>query len=319
MDCDIIEYERRLDKPLACYSVTSLPSQSGARLCGIYVIRNCLSGNLYVGSSDHIARRFCAHVSQLRRGVHHSIRLQWAWKTRGEEAVEFLLLEEAPVEHLIEKEEAYIIALRPEYNWSVCADNPMKGRRHTPETIEKMRRNRRGKGRGKRPPRSLEHRQKMSAANTGKPGAFRGKHHTDEAKAKLSASAKERYRRAANPNSRPVEVNGIVYPTGRQAASALGVARGTLLKRLKAGMGRYVDSSDAGLPTREWGNLLFRGGSHHEARAVIVGDERFETCREAAKRFGIAESTFTYWLHRGKASYADGGAPPPMPSRHRSK
>lgn len=51
--------------------------------CGIYSITTP-KGSTYVGSSVCIERRFCEHKSMLRRGKHHSSRLQKAYAVHGE-------------------------------------------------------------------------------------------------------------------------------------------------------------------------------------------------------------------------------------------
>jgi hypothetical protein len=61
----------------ASYSIEGIPSQSDKRPWrGIYAIRNRVTGNFYIGSSEHMIRRIRRHVSLLRRGIHHSIRLR---------------------------------------------------------------------------------------------------------------------------------------------------------------------------------------------------------------------------------------------------
>jgi group I intron endonuclease len=132
------------------FTISNLPTQrKGAEISGVYAILNTFSDNFYIGSSDHIARRFCAHLSQLRRGVHHAMLLQRAWRARGEAAFEFIILEDGlAIDALIVREAAWIALLRPKYNIGECAENGMRGRRHTPESIAKMRQNRKGKGLG---------------------------------------------------------------------------------------------------------------------------------------------------------------------------
>jgi predicted GIY-YIG superfamily endonuclease len=43
---------------------------------GIYKIVNTKTGKIYIGSAQNIKCRFGNHLSELRRGVHHSIHLQ---------------------------------------------------------------------------------------------------------------------------------------------------------------------------------------------------------------------------------------------------
>jgi len=55
-------------------------------LGGVYTIRNRITGRAYVGSTGHIAKRWCAHRSQLRNGKHHNPGLQADWDRCGETA-----------------------------------------------------------------------------------------------------------------------------------------------------------------------------------------------------------------------------------------
>ena len=59
------------------------------RASGIYTIAHIGSGRLYVGSAVSMHYRWNKHRSDLRRGVHHSPKLQNAWNTYGEEAFVF--------------------------------------------------------------------------------------------------------------------------------------------------------------------------------------------------------------------------------------
>lgn len=61
---------------------------------GIYLIANWSERKCYVGSSKYIEDRLNGHRSQLRRGKHHSKRLQEDWNRLGESAFQFLKWEE---------------------------------------------------------------------------------------------------------------------------------------------------------------------------------------------------------------------------------
>ncbi len=61
---------------------------------GIYIIKNKLNNNRYLGSSGDIERRLSNHRGLLRRGRHHSYKLQGSWNKHGEENFEFTLFEE---------------------------------------------------------------------------------------------------------------------------------------------------------------------------------------------------------------------------------
>lgn len=86
-------------------------------LCGIYALVNTITQEQYVGSSLDIADRFLEHKALLRRGKHHAQRLQEAWNYYGEEAFQFIILEEvANIEQLAAFEQTYLDERQPSYN-----------------------------------------------------------------------------------------------------------------------------------------------------------------------------------------------------------
>ena len=76
---------------------------------GIYALRNKITKKYYVGSSKHIETRRDQHLYQLRRGCHHSIKLQRSYDRHGEQAFEFLILKSLDDKSsLLEIEEEFI-------------------------------------------------------------------------------------------------------------------------------------------------------------------------------------------------------------------
>jgi hypothetical protein len=41
--------------------------------------------------------------------------------------------------------------------------------------------------------------------------------------------------------ARPVEINGVTYPSNKAAARALGISPATLVRRIRGGLARYAD------------------------------------------------------------------------------
>lgn len=79
------------------------------KICGIYFIKNKVNGKLYIGSSCNIHARWSSHISELKRGVHHSLPLQRAWNKYGKDAFHFQILEEVlDLKTRLEKETALI-------------------------------------------------------------------------------------------------------------------------------------------------------------------------------------------------------------------
>jgi predicted GIY-YIG superfamily endonuclease len=149
---------------------------------GIYSIRNKINGKQYIGSSKSIRQRWSAHRSELRAGAHHSAALQRAWDKYGEDAFEFLVLELVEDELArLARETALIAANRTAdgrngYNCLAIGGSPA-GYTHTEETRRRM-----SEGQLKIP---LEVR--LSYCRS-----FTGREHSEETKAKMSASSPRR-------------------------------------------------------------------------------------------------------------------------------
>lgn len=56
---------------------------------GIYKITHVSSEKMYIGSAVSIRRRITTHKHSLKKGSHHSQKLQRAWNKYGEDAFEF--------------------------------------------------------------------------------------------------------------------------------------------------------------------------------------------------------------------------------------
>ena len=91
---------------------------------GVYRILNTVTGKSYVGSAADIGRRWTQHRSQLRRGVHHSVKLQRSWVVHGAEVFEFSVLELVDGDvALIAREQHWIDALNAYHGgYNTCAD-----------------------------------------------------------------------------------------------------------------------------------------------------------------------------------------------------
>ena len=92
-------------------------------MIGIYQIKNIITGDFYIGSSNNINRRLYLHKYSLKKQNHHSIVLQRAFNKYGEENFEFIVLEECEKEYLINKEQYYLDNYNPIYNINKIAEN----------------------------------------------------------------------------------------------------------------------------------------------------------------------------------------------------
>jgi hypothetical protein len=88
----------------------------GRYLCGIYLIECLPTKQKYVGKSNDIKTRWCAHTLALRRGVHYNRLLQQAWNEHGEKAFAFTVLEPCGESWLFQREAHWMRELKPSLN-----------------------------------------------------------------------------------------------------------------------------------------------------------------------------------------------------------
>jgi group I intron endonuclease len=157
---------------------------------GIYEIINLVNGKRYVGSAISFKRRWTYHRRDLRAGKHHSKHLQASWNRHGEAAFCFYVIEPVvDTARLIEREQFYIDALKPEYNCRPTAGSNL-GHRWTEE--QKSRRSAGLKGLRVLPigyKHSEETRRKLAEKMRVNP-TFLGKSHTPETRSKISTVRK---------------------------------------------------------------------------------------------------------------------------------
>lgn len=151
---------------------------------GIYTIRSP-SGRYYIGSAQHIPRRWREHRSELLRGLHHCQALQAACNKYGYAALSFEVLERCEAAELIAREQHHMDAapLRVLYNSSPTAGSAL-GSRHSEDARLRMSKAHKGKVH------TPEHRANVAAAKRAQ---------TPETLAKISAALKGR---PSHPNSK---------------------------------------------------------------------------------------------------------------------
>lgn len=86
------------------------------RRCGIYQIKCLETGEIYIGSSRHIYNRWYQHRLSLRKGAHHSHKLQAAWDEYGESRFSFSVIEDCAPEDLDDREQSHIDRMGPRLN-----------------------------------------------------------------------------------------------------------------------------------------------------------------------------------------------------------
>lgn len=152
---------------------------------GVYQITGP-TRKVYVGSAENFEVRFKRHKSELRGGKHHCIYLQRAWDKHGAEAFRFEPLMYFESLDLKAAEQSVLDKLWDTgtlYNMAKDAKAPMRGRKHSPETMAKLI--------GRKA--SEETKRKLSIAHLGNSSAL-GVKHTTESRANMKvAQANNRY------------------------------------------------------------------------------------------------------------------------------
>jgi group I intron endonuclease len=76
---------------------------------GIYGIRNKVTEKYYIGSTRDFSKRWSEHKYHLKRGTHHSIKLQRSYDKHGVDSFEFSILKEVEdLDQLQDVEEEFI-------------------------------------------------------------------------------------------------------------------------------------------------------------------------------------------------------------------
>ena len=164
------------------------------KISGIYKIINKLNGKYYIGRSDNIigtTGRWLEHINALNANRHNNDYLQNAWNKYGKDNFEFVIVEEVPIEKLVETEQKYLDLIKPNrrklcYNLSLSANGGGHlGCKHTEQTKRHL--SEKLKGRILSP----ETRRKISLSQKGRKPGFSNKTHSEEWKRKNSKRMKE--------------------------------------------------------------------------------------------------------------------------------
>jgi group I intron endonuclease len=121
----------------------SLPKNSELLKKGTYKIVNIVNNKFYVGSTaDSFISRFKGHIEGLNRKKHVNPHLQASYNKYGKDNFVFQVTEIIEQVSLIKRKEQILldslVGTTGYYNISLDASAPMRGRKHTKETIEKM-------------------------------------------------------------------------------------------------------------------------------------------------------------------------------------
>lgn len=89
---------------------------------GVYLIKNIMTNEIYVGSTVHMSNRFRFHRGQLRHNVHDNPRLQKSFNEYGEDNFEFVPLFNCNESTILEYEQQVMDELCPEFNIHLVVD-----------------------------------------------------------------------------------------------------------------------------------------------------------------------------------------------------
>lgn len=208
-------------------------------ICGIYCIENSITLKKYIGQSKNIKSRWCHHKANLNNGIHDNDYLQKAWNKYGEDNFKFYILEECCEETLDEKERYYIELYNTTnrskgYNLKTGGQDYNIRSKETNEKIAESIKNAYNNS-------NLKERRKQDAlkqwANPniknkilGANNGMYGKHHSEEAKQKMSEKHKGLIPK--HKNLTPVlciELNKI-FPNATEAGKELGFMGSNILQ-----------------------------------------------------------------------------------------
>ena len=169
------------------------------KISGIYRIRNIVTGDFYIGSSYKIDLRYKQHIRLLKLNKHHSPIFQYAFNKYGIDSFLLEIICHCEINLLEMLEQFYINSCRPYYNSARFVDSPMRGRKHSSYTKNKMKgkpcwnkgvprtkeerdlmSKRRKQAADRRTPEQIAAFKKWHKENPSRP--FLGKHHTEENK-----------------------------------------------------------------------------------------------------------------------------------------
>lgn len=139
---------------------------------GIYLIKNIISNNVYIGSAFNMPKRFGEHIWALQKGCHRNAHLQRSWDKFGESAFLFkkyficntgdlIFFEQLTINHFIDS-----FGRNTLYNMCLTAGNTA-GRTHSYETKRKIGRKSKGRSVGRK--HTEDELIKMSLSRKGKP------------------------------------------------------------------------------------------------------------------------------------------------------
>lgn len=178
---------------------------------GIYIIKNNINNNIYIGSSKNIKNRFKEHKRLLKNNIHHNNKLQNSYNKYGLKYFIFSILEECDIENLLKREQHYIDTLKPYFNICKIAgkSNGMNGKKHSLKTKNIMREKRLLFIKN-----NPNHIEQMKKNNSGTNNGMYGKHQTEKFKEERRNQMKKRW------ENKEFRENQIIKRKGRKTSES---------------------------------------------------------------------------------------------------
>lgn len=230
----------------------------------VYSITNQVTSKRYIGITYDASRRKIHHFGKLRRGNHHSIKLQNAFNKYGEDSFAWELLEINVPQSKIKGQEIKWIAMfdsyKKGYNMTIGGDLGIRGSEFAEKEVSwngvlypNPRVAAKALGISERALATRLHRgytsdSQMPIASKPKMFTWNGVTYPDHKSASvaLGVSVKTIVRRVAagitsskditrDVKPQPLTWNGLYYPSAASAARALGITQKTMLIRVRKG------------------------------------------------------------------------------------
>lgn len=210
-------------------------------LSGIYCIENLSTKKKYIGQSVNVRERYFKHKSELKNNKHSNTYLQNAWNKYGSDDFKFFILEYCSISKLDAREKYYIQTYDTEnrdvgynlksggqYGGSILSDeikkkigaSNKKYYENHPEA--RVTRHESTKAYWANP--------EVRALRSGKGASMYGKHHTEEAKKKMSEACTGRKSPKRNPTPVMCIESGIIFEDATTAGKELFLDSGGILK-----------------------------------------------------------------------------------------
>lgn len=247
------------------------------KICGIYMIKNKVNGNVYIGQAADIYERWKEHISLLRRGKHVNNHLQRAWNKYGDDNFEFSIVEECD-ENALNDREIYWIAEYDSYHNGynqTLGGGGVRGFKHDEET-----------------------KQRISESLKGENAPWYGKQRSEETKVKIGQASKERW---SNPENHPMYGK---YHTEESKEKMSESHKGkTLTDEHKAKLSKASSGENNpmygirlyGEDNPNFGNHKLAGENNPRCRAVYCYElnEYFWGAKDAANKYGFSKTGIT--------------------------